>query len=175
MLRVRGSIGSDERDFIVALGEAAHAEHQLAAGDRVRGVGVPVADPRTETAELYKVSGLVVLERHERGTGGPPWTHVAPVLETYRERGHRRLDTRTYDGKCTTCTWGCRMAVELVIDQWDRNRKPRYRAESFCYGPLTCPTFEAGPTRKVPGRNGMTWEEEDWVDKGPVGHRRPEE
>jgi len=28
-----------------------------------------------------------------------------------------------------------------------------------------------GPTRKVPGRQGMTWEEEDWVDEEAVSHR----
>lgn len=31
--------------------------------------------------------------------------------------------------------------------------------------------LQAGPTRKVPGRQGMTWEEEDWVDHDAVAHR----
>ncbi len=67
------------------------------------------------------------------------------------------------------------MAVELVIDHWDRNKKPRYREESFCYGPLSCRLYKAGATRKVPGRNGMTWEEEDWIDEEAVAHRGLEE
>ncbi len=29
-------------------------------------------------------------------------------------------------------------------------------AESFCYGPKSCRFHKAGPTRTVPGRNGMT-------------------
>ncbi len=33
--------------------------------------------------------------------------------------------------------------------------------------------YKAGPTRKVPGRQGMSWEEEDWVDEGAVRHRCP--
>ena len=31
--------------------------------------------------------------------------------------------------------------------------------------------FPSVPTRKVPGRKGMTWEEEDWVDEDAVSHR----
>ncbi len=29
--------------------------------------------------------------------------------------------------------------------------------------------------RKVPGRNGMTWEEEDWVDEEATSSRGPDE
>jgi len=39
------------------------------------------------------------------------------------------------------------------------------RFETFCYGPKSCALYRAGPTRKVPGRKGMSWEEEDWVDE----------
>lgn len=35
--------------------------------------------------------------------------------------------------------------------------------------------FQAGPVRKVPGRQGMTWVEEDWVDEEAVSHREPDE
>ena len=176
VLGLRGTVDDEEREFIVALGEAAQAEHQIAAGDRVMGAGVRVADPRTEIAELYKVSALRVFERRASPSSvAPPWSHVTPTLEVYGERGPRRLDARTYDTKCATCTWGARMAVELVIDQWDRNRAPRYRVESFCYGPLSCRLYKAGATRKVPGRNGMSWEEEDWIDEDTVRHRGPDE
>ena len=62
LLRPQGTIGDDQRECLVAVGEAAHAEHQFRAGDRVSGEGVPVADPHTEVAELYKVGKLKVLE-----------------------------------------------------------------------------------------------------------------
>ena len=55
------------------------------------------------------------------------------------------------------------MAVEMIIDHWNSNQR-RYRTETFCYGPLSCSLHKAGPTRKVPGRRGMSYEEEDWVD-----------
>lgn len=66
------------------------------------------------------------------------------------------------------------MAVEIIVDQWNPTRL-QYRRETFCYGPLACPLYKAGPTRKVPGRKGMSWEEENWVDEEAVGHRAPEE
>lgn len=175
VLRVRGAVGGEDREVLVGIGEAAHAEHQFRAGDRVSGEGVPVADPRTETAELYKVTKLKLLERGSDAAGSaPPWLGVPPPLPVYRERGHRRLDARTYESKCTACIWGCRMAVEMIIDQWNPNQR-RYREETFCYGPLSCRLYKAGPTRKVPGRKGMSWEEEDWVDEDVVRHRRPDE
>ena len=174
VLRLQGTIGDEQREFIVAVGEAAHAEHRFRAGDRASGEGAPVADPRTEVADLYKISRLKLAERGpETVPAGPPWLGVPPPLPVYRERGHRRLDARTYESRCLACIWGCRMAVEMVIDQWDPRRK-QYRQETFCYGPLSCRLYRAGATRKVPGRKGMTWEEEDWVDEDAVRHRAPD-
>jgi hypothetical protein len=175
VLRVQGVIGDEHREFVVAIGEAAHAKHRLRAGDRAAGEGVPVADPRTETADLYKISKLKLLDRGPDATSaGPPWLGVPAPLPVYRERGHRRLDARTYENRCLTCIWGCRMAVEMIIDQWNPRQK-RYRQETFCYGPLSCCLYKAGPTRKVPGRKGMSWEEADWVDEDAVRHRAPDE
>jgi hypothetical protein len=171
VLRVRSNVGGEDRDVLVAVGEAAHAKHQFRAGDHASGEGVPVADARTEIADFYKVSKLEVLGGGApTASGGPPWLGVAPPLPVYRERGHRRPDARTYEGKCATCIWGCRMAVEMIIDQWNPKQK-RYREETFCYGPLSCRLYKPGPTRKVPGRKGMSWEEEDWVDEDSVRHR----
>ena len=84
------------------------------------------------------------------------------------------MDARTYDAKCGTCVWGCRMPVEMIIDHWNPSKK-RYRFETFCYGPKSCSFFRAGPTRKVPGRKGMSYTEEDWVDEDATSHRGPDE
>jgi hypothetical protein len=70
--------------------------------------------------------------------------------------------------------WGCRMPVEMIIDHWNPGRK-RYRFETFCYGPKSCALYRAGATRKVPGRRGMTWEEEDWIDEDTTSHRHMDE
>jgi hypothetical protein len=62
------------------------------------------------------------------------------------------------------------MPVEIVVDHWNSDQK-RYRFETFCYGPKSCSLYRAGPTRKVPGRRGMSYEEEDWVDAEATAHR----
>lgn len=174
VLLLRGSVGSVTRDVLVAIGSATQAQHRLRAGDRVSGQAVPVPEPRDEIAALYKVSKLTVLERGMPAAPGPPWRDVAPPLSICRERGHRRLDARTYERKCTTCIWGCRMPVEMIVDQWKPDIR-RYREETFCYGPRSCSFYRAGAQRIVPGRKGMTWVEADWVDDEEVGHRGPDE
>jgi hypothetical protein len=170
-LRVRGSIGSEVREFLIGVGEGAHAKHQFQAGDNVSGEALPVVVGRLETVEFYKVSNLksTVGEVGEEKPP-PPWRGVPPPLPIYRERGHRRLAARTYEEKCTTCMWGCWMAVEMIIDQWNPSKR-RYRTETFCYGPRSCPHYRPGPPRKVPGRRGMTYTEEDWIDDEATSHR----
>jgi len=131
--------------------------------------------PELEPVEFYKTTGLKLIQREELAEiAPPPWLGAPPELEVYRERGHRRLSARTYETKCTECIWGCRMAVEMIIDQWNPGQK-RYRSETFCYGPKSCLHYKAGPTRKAPGRKGMVWEEEDWVDADATSHRAMDE
>lgn len=89
---------------------------------------------------------------------------VPPKLKVYRERGHRRLAARTYEVFYSSCMWGARMPVEIIIDNWYPRGMKKYRFETFCYGPLNCKLYNAGPNRKVEGRNGMVYVEEDWVD-----------
>jgi hypothetical protein len=175
VLRLEGTIGDEPCEFLIAIGKAAQAKHRFQAGMDVSGLAVPVPDPQLETSGFYKVSGVKVLKDAEDDPPpGPPFQGVPPDLETYRNRGHRRLHTRTYDTKCTTCVWGCRMPVEMIIDHWNPSKK-RYRFETFCYGPKSCALYKAGPTRKVPGRKGMSYTEEDWVDEDATAHRGPDE
>lgn len=175
VLRLRGTLEGEAREFSVALGKGAHARHGFRAGDGVAGQGDPVADPRLETADLYKVSGLRLHERgSERPPSSPPFGGAPPSLEVYRQRGHRRLAERTFTTRCDTCIWACEMPVEMTIDHWNPSQK-RYRRETFCYGPKSCPLYRAGPTRKVPGRRGMSYEEEDWVDEDATAHRNADE
>jgi hypothetical protein len=175
VLKLRGSIGSEMRELTVAVGKAAHQKNQFRAGDQVSGRALPVSDPRLETAELYKASALQVLARVQSSSEDPPpFLGVPSTLEVYRARGHRRLAARTYDTKCSTCIWACQMAVEMIVDHWNPSVW-RYRRETFCYGPKSCSSYKAGPTRKVLGRKGMSWEEEDWVDDEATAHRGPDD
>jgi len=175
ILKAQGTIGREDREFIVAIGKEAQAKHRFRVGDFVGGEGAKVADQRLEIAELYKISDLNVGERGpEQTQAPPPWHGVPPELTVYRARGHRRLAARTYEAKCWNCIWGCLMPVEMIVDQWNPHQR-RYRTETFCYGPLSCPSYAAGPRRVVPGRKGMSWEEPDWVDEEAVSHRNPDE
>ena len=174
-LRLHGKVGGEAREFSVGIGAAAQDKHEFRAGDAASGIAIPIADPEREAVELYKASALRLMARPAGVVAaGPPWRGVPPPLQTYRDRGHRRLDARTYDTKCRACIWGCRMPVEIIIDKWNPGIR-KHRFETFCYGPKSCPAYRPGATRKVPGRNGMTWEEEDWIDEEVTSHRSPDE
>jgi hypothetical protein len=175
VLTINGEIDGEFRQFFVAIGKAAQGKHGFHLGDQVEGKSEPVPDERREVAEFYKTSKLNIVERHSGETEEPPpWLGVAPDLDTYRRRGHRRLAAKTYDMKCHSCIWGCRMPVEMIIDHWNPSQK-KHRFETFCYGPKSCSFYSSGPTRKVPGRRGMTWEEEDWIDEEATAHRSLDE
>lgn len=174
-LRVRGEIDGESTTAWFGVGKAAHAKHGFHVGQVALGWAEPVADPRTEVVEYYKVSRISVKEGPAPANAPPPWHGVAPAIEVYRERGHRRLAPRTYASEaCSSCIWGVHMPVELIIDHWNPDEK-KYRTETFCYGPKSCRFYRPGPSRKVPGRSGMTFDEEDWVDEEETAHRGPDD
>jgi hypothetical protein len=175
VLCVDGACGEKTGEFLVAVGKVKHVKHQFRAGMELSGISVPVNDQRLEVAEFYKTSRIQIEKNTEDASPtGPPFLGVPPNLPTYRARGHRRLNPRTYTAKCMTCIWGCKMPVEIIIDHWNPSKK-KYRFETFCYGPKNCPFYRTGAMRKVPGRRGMTWQEEDWIDEDATSHRGPDE
>jgi hypothetical protein len=146
----------------IAVGPGSHAKHRFRIGDEIEGSGVSIPDPRTEWADLYRVSGMKLRSRgpesEERKAdidGG-----IAPMLDEYRARGHRRLDPRTYGRSCQQCPFGAVMPTEIIVDHWNPDRK-KWRTETHCYGPHDCPRYRAGRARSVPGRKpGMTYVDE---------------
>ncbi len=175
VLCVEGTCGELTGEFLVAVGKGAHEKHRFCVGMELSGLSLPAEDTRLEVAGLYKTSRIRVNTTNETIIPpAPPYLGVPPDLLTYRERGHRRLNAKTFSTKCTACIWGCMMPVEITIDQWNPSKK-KYRFETFCYGPKSCSFYKAGPIRKVPGRSGMVWEEEDWVDEDATSHRAPDD
>ena len=162
------------KDDQIAIGKAVQAKHEFQVGFEVSGEAVPVPDPRTEPAEMYKASKLKVLGSTPEDGKPPPWHGPPPPLEVYRERGHRRFAAKTYDMSCSSCIWAARMPTQMIIDQWNPS-KVKWRYETHCYGPKSCRLYKSGPTRKVPGRRGMSWTEEDWVDEDATAHRGADE
>jgi len=174
-IKLEGQLDGEETIFSIGIGKAVHAKHQFKVNDVISGECVPVPDPDMEPVDYYKVSKLKVISKGEQGSNSSPWELVPPELEVYRERGHRRLAARTYDTKCSSCMWGARMPVEIIVDNWNPRGRKKYRFETFCYGPLNCKLYKAGPNRKVEGRNGMVYVEEDWIDQMAVEHRGEDE
>jgi hypothetical protein len=173
-LILEGKIGEEEQVFSIGIGKVTQKKHLFRIGDEVSGVAVPVADPRLEAVDFYRASKLKLKGRIDAPVkNSPPWHGVPPDLETYRWRRHRRLSARTYTIKCASCIWGCKMPVEMMIDPW--NPTFRYRSETFCYGPKSCKHYKSGPERVVPGRKGMKWVEEDWIDEQETEHRTMDE
>jgi hypothetical protein len=169
------TISSNQNIFSIGIGKAAQAKFNFKVNDIISGACLPVPDPDMEPVDYYKVSKLSKVEEGEQGSLSAPWELVPPELEAYRERGHRRLAARTYDVKCSSCMWGARMPVEIIVDNWNLRGRRKYRFETFCYGPLSCKLYKAGPNRKVEGRKGMVYIEEDWVDEMLTEHREPDE
>ena len=173
-IKITGTIDGNDRGFSIGIGKAAHEKHQFKVNDIISGECVPVTDEKLEPVEYYKVSKLKKLSEADVIKEGMPRETIPPDLETYRSRGHRRLAARTYDTNCTSCIWGCRMPVEIIVDNWNPSKK-KYRRETLCYGPLSCKLYRPGPNRKVEGRNGMIYVEEDWVDEEMTSHREWDE
>ena len=131
-ITLEGELDNTNTSFSVSIGKAAHAKHQFKVNDVISGECVPVPDPGTEPTEYYKVSKLKLITRSTTIINtSSPWELVPPELEVYRERGHRRLAARTYDTKCSSCMWGARMSVEIIIDNWNLRGRRKYRFETF--------------------------------------------
>ena len=163
-----------EQSLSIGIGVGAQEKHQFRVGATISGACSPVLDPDRESVDYYRASKLKKLSEEPVDPSTPPWKIVPPPIAVYRERGPRRLSAKTYESKCLSCIWGCKMAVEIIIDQWNP-RKKKYRVETFCYGPKNCKLYASGPIRRVPGRNGMVYEEEDWVDEMLTSHREEDE
>lgn len=174
-IKLEGEIDGEKTIFSIGIGKAAHAKHQFKVNDVISGECVPVPDPDLEPVDYYKVSKLKLIASGTIGSTSTPWELVPPELEVYRERGRRRLAARTYEVFCSSCMWEARMPVEIIVDNWNPRGRRKYRFETFCYGPLNCKHYKAGPNRKVEGRNGMVYVEEDWVDAQMTEHRDPDE
>jgi hypothetical protein len=78
-LNVRGRVGNEARDFLVGVGQGAHAKHQFCAGTALSGDALPVLDGQLETVEFYQVSKLRVgPSETEDEVPPPPWHGVPP-------------------------------------------------------------------------------------------------
>lgn len=160
--------GNERKGLRVAVGQKTHEKNRFRIGDRISAEALPIEIPEKEWADLYKVSGLKIICRGESAEDRPADINggIAPPLTVYRERGHVRLDHRTYESKCRQCPWGVIMATQIIVDHWNPSASTKWREEPHCYGPQDCPNYRAGKPRSVPGRKpGMVWIDDD-VERG---------
>ena len=112
VVQLDGVADGERRTVSIAITEAAHAKHRIQVGDALSGTGEPVADPSTETAELYKIRGFKVLSRSVAPSDGPPpWRGTPPDLAVYRsaaiaasQRGPTPRPARVASGHAG-CRW----------------------------------------------------------------------
>lgn len=139
-LRIDGTIQETAKSFTVGIGKALYAKHSVQVGDLVEGVCAPVENVELETVDYYKVARFKLVKRSaSQPDTFPPWLGVPPPLEVYRKRGHRRLAVQTCEKSCVSCSWGCFMAVEMIIDQWNLQRRNSDRRHSAMdRNPVSC-------------------------------------
>lgn len=172
VLAIEGDDAGEDEPLRVTLGRATQRRHRVRFGDVVSGASVRVPDEKREVAAWYRTTEFAVHERGpEPSRSGPPWLGVPLSPAGYRARGHRRLSARTYHESCRACLWGALMPVAIRLDPWDASRV-RHRTETFCYGPLLCPTYRPGQRRRIFGPAGAVLEPEE-VDVRATSHRRP--
>ena len=56
------------------------------------------------------------------------------------------LDAKLWRKQCFACMWANKSAVEI---EYKFGKVKRYRKETFCYGPRSCPLYDTGPPRQV--------------------------
>lgn len=183
------SRGGQAYDFCVAISEKQQGKVGLHVGDRAKGTAWTPLHPKLEFADFYRAGALKVTGRvgseaitpTVRTDGepcydgtpiprvtsseypGPPWTFAAPPLEVYSWRGARMLGKACWKGRCFRCVWAAMADVTIQYD-FDRGLT-RHRAESFCYGPLSCGRYKMGPARSVPYKGRGSAEDVGWLDE----------
>lgn len=144
-----GEVNGLEGTFSVAISEKQQQKAYFCLGDKVKGTAWTKMYAATEYADYYRAGALKVVERAVGMDMGNPPPYLAPLpdMATYGRRGARMLSSSCYKGKCFRCVWAAMAAVAIEYD-WGVQQK--YRFESFCYGPKSCPYYKMGRPRAVP-------------------------
>ncbi|NLO34785.1 MAG: hypothetical protein GX112_00350 [Clostridiaceae bacterium] len=148
--------------FSVAVSEKQQQKLIFRIGDQVKGTAWTKRYPVSDYADYYRAGNLKILTRaDQKDTTPPPYLIEPPDMATYEWRGARMLSKSRYNGKCFPCAWATMSAVEIEYD-WGVSRK--YRFESFCYGPKSCPFYQMGRPRSVPYKKFGSLYDEGWLD-----------
>ncbi len=169
-----GEVDGAAQKFSIAISGIQQGKLGFQVGDTARGTAWPVQGKKREVVDYYRAGSLRLLLRTERHRDGPPFTGSTPAMEDLTRRGCRMLDAKLWRAKCFTCIWANRSRVEIEYD-FDRPSSKRYRDETFCYGPRSCPVYEMGPPRQVPYKDSFPSDDTGWMDDICISERGDED
>lgn len=169
-LFLSGTADGVTKDFSVAISGAQQEKHRFRIGDQIKGTAWTEKYPQCEYADYYRAGALKKTASAPQvfDVDTPPWNDDTPDLSVYDWRGCRMLDKRRWGGKCFSCKWAA-MANVTIEYEWGVRQK--YRFESFCYGPKSCPLYTMGKPRAVPYKDSGTDYDSGWLDEIYTGHR----
>lgn len=150
--------------FSVAISEKQQEKGSFCIGDELKGTAWTKMYNESDYADFYRAGAIKRIKSQEQtaDASAPPWKIVPPPLETYSWRGARQLSLSRWKGKCFQCAWANMSAVEIEYN-WGISKK--YRFESFCYGPKSCPFYDMGKARAVPYKDRGTNYDTGWLDE----------
>jgi len=156
---------ADGRDgkFILAVSETQHCKLQFRIGDEFKGTAWVCVNAKHDIADYYRAGNLRALSRAAEvpAAEGPPYTELLPRVAVFERRGARMLNATHWRKRCFTCMWANKSAVEI---EYKFGKVKRYRNETFCYGPRSCPLYHMGPPRRVPYFDSYPSIDEGWMD-----------
>lgn len=148
--------------FSIAISEKQQQKLAFRIGDEAKGTAWTKIYDVSDYADYYRAGGLKKLKKAQQTEIiSPPYLIEPPDLGTYERRGARMLSATRYKGKCFQCAWATMSAVEIEYN-WGVSKK--YRFESFCYGPKSCPLYKMGKPRAVPYKDCGSSYDEGWLD-----------
>ena len=160
-----GSANGHDGRFSVAISEKQQQTGEFRMGDVLQGTAWTKQYPEREFADYYRAGALkrIKAAADTAEAAGPPWTSTPPDMSTYEARGARMLSQSLWKGKCFHCVWATMSNVEIM---WDFDKHiSKYRFESFCYGPKSCPLYKMGRPRTVPYKGRDSSLDEGWLDE----------
>jgi hypothetical protein len=160
--------------FSVAISAIQQAKLAFQRGDLASGTAWPVQGKKREVVDLYRAGALRLLKRPaaDKQPASPPFTGLTPAMEVYERRGCRMLDSKLWVNACLSCIWANRSRVEI---EYNFGTSKRYRDETFCYGPRSCPLYEMGEPRLVPYKDASPSVDDGWMDETCIGGRGSED
>jgi hypothetical protein len=162
-LFVKGEAVGRNGRFIVAVSDIQHTKWQFRIGDVFQGTAWPCIKAKRDIADYYRAGRFKALSRADAQAdpGSRPFMGLLPPIEVFERRGPRMLDAKLWRKQCFACMWANKSAVEIEYKFGDVKR---YRKETFCYGPRSCPLYDKGPPRQVQYFDSLPSIDDGWMD-----------